>query len=501
MPAGTGRPGAADRGGRRRHAGVGVRGRALPEHRAERRGRPSPRRVVAWSPPASTRCAAAAGTSTPASQRHGRRRRLGVAVLPVAHRRLRRHGVRPLPGPRARPRLRPGVERLAPRGLGGHAPRPHHPAPARVAARPGGRRQEVERNAARGFKAVSFPENPATSGCRRCTPTTGTRSSPPARRPTRSSASTPARRRGPRPRSPGAPLELFTTLFPVQRAGGRGRLAVGRRPAALPRPAHRARRGRHRLGADAARPARLRDGPLGDRRRRRAGTATSRRPRRCAATSGSARSTTRRRWRARHRIGVDHIMVESDYPHADSTWPDTQALLADALRRRRRDRRRGRGHDRIATPPPLFRPPAPAGGLADARPRDHAVARSSTARVRRGAADVGVRDGRIAVIAADRHHRRAPPLDARRRRSLVVAPGFVDLHTHYDAQLFWDPPATPSPFHGVTTVFGGNCGFSLAPLTPDHADYLMRHDGPRRGHAPRRACPPALTWDWGGFGE
>ena len=84
--------------------------------------------------------------------------------------------------------------------------------------------------------------------------------------------------------------------------------------------------------------------------------------------------------------------------------------------------------------------------------------------------DVGIRDGRI-VALGEVSGRAARTLDA---DGLVVAPGFVDIHTHYDAQVLWDRMLTISPWHGVTTIVMGNCGFGVAPTRPEHRGLILR---------------------------
>ena len=84
------------------------------------------------------------------------------------------------------------------------------------------------------------------------------------------------------------------------------------------------------------------------------------------------------------------------------------------------------------------------------------------------AADVAIAGGVIREIR--KNLRGDLELDA---SGCVVAPGFIDIHTHYDAQVFWDPALRPSSFHGVTTVIAGNCGFAIAPTRPEHRDVIV----------------------------
>ena len=84
--------------------------------------------------------------------------------------------------------------------------------------------------------------------------------------------------------------------------------------------------------------------------------------------------------------------------------------------------------------------------------------------------DIGIKDGRIAEIGRIGAGEADETIDA---GGLIVAPGFIDLHTHYDAQLFWDPYCTLSGWHGVTSVVIGNCGFGFAPVRPAERERAM----------------------------
>jgi len=112
------------------------------------------------------------------------------------------------------------------------------------------------------------------------------------------------------------------------------------------------------------------------------------------------------------------------------------------------------------------------------------------------AGDVGIRDGRI-VAVGEVSEDAARTIDASGR---VVAPGFVDSHTHYDAQVFWDPTLSPSCYHGVTTVVGGFCGFSIAPLTRESAPYVCRMLARVEG-MPLDTLKAVTDWSWSSFGE
>jgi N-acyl-D-aspartate/D-glutamate deacylase len=111
-------------------------------------------------------------------------------------------------------------------------------------------------------------------------------------------------------------------------------------------------------------------------------------------------------------------------------------------------------------------------------------------------ADVAVTDGRIAEVGdVDGRGRREIDADG-----LLVTPGFVDIHTHYDGQVTWDPLLTPSCWHGVTTVVMGNCGVGFAPVASDRHDWLI---GLMEGveDIPGAALSAGIQWEWESFPE
>jgi N-acyl-D-aspartate/D-glutamate deacylase len=115
---------------------------------------------------------------------------------------------------------------------------------------------------------------------------------------------------------------------------------------------------------------------------------------------------------------------------------------------------------------------------------------TGTPRVR---ADVGIADGKVVRVGTI-DDEAADTIDATGK---VVTPGFVDVHTHFDAQVFWDGALTPSPLHGVTTALAGNCGFTIAPLSdnPADGDYLMRMLARVEG-MPLESLRSGVPWNW-----
>ena len=113
-------------------------------------------------------------------------------------------------------------------------------------------------------------------------------------------------------------------------------------------------------------------------------------------------------------------------------------------------------------------------------------------RTPRYTSDIAIKDGKIAKIGGLNGRTADKVLNAKGR---IVAPGFVDLHTHYDAQIFWDPYCTLSGWHGVTSVALGNCGFGFAPSRQEDQDRAML-SMTRNEAIPYDAMKAGMPWDW-----
>ena len=110
--------------------------------------------------------------------------------------------------------------------------------------------------------------------------------------------------------------------------------------------------------------------------------------------------------------------------------------------------------------------------------------------------DVGIKDGMITAVGTVEGEG-AQEIDA---TGQVVTPGFVDIHTHLDAQIGWDPDMTPVSWHGITTALIGNCGMTFAPCKPEH-QALMAGMMETVEDIPKEAILGGLKWDWEQYGE
>lgn len=112
-------------------------------------------------------------------------------------------------------------------------------------------------------------------------------------------------------------------------------------------------------------------------------------------------------------------------------------------------------------------------------------------------ADVAIEQGRIVAVQAGLTETAERVVDA---AGLVVAPGFIDIHTHFDAQVLWDPELASMTRHGVTSVVAGNCGFTVAPVRAGDDDYIIQMLARVEG-MPADALREGLSWDWENFDQ
>ncbi len=116
----------------------------------------------------------------------------------------------------------------------------------------------------------------------------------------------------------------------------------------------------------------------------------------------------------------------------------------------------------------------------------------------RRTADIAIVGDRIVAVGdVSAHEPATREIDA---SGLIVTPGWVDIHTHYDGQVTWDPDLAPSSINGVTSIVMGNCGVGFAPARPDRHDWLIRLlEGVE--DIPGTALAEGMTWGWESFDE